>query len=126
MRNHFTKDYIGPPFDWFGPIHLILLGITLVLSLLILLWKPARRGQVLFRYSVAALLVVNSIAWHWWKASIGEWTLQEMLPLHLSGILVWLVPVMLIIRSRSLFVFAFFCGNSGNSAGSSFSSTRYL
>jgi len=115
MGEFFAKDYSGAPFQLFGTPHLIALGVVLLVNLCLFYWRDrmperVRRG---FRYGVAALLIVDELAWHLWNLSIGQWTIQTMLPLHLCSVFVFLSAVMLVTKSYAIYEFAYFLGISG-------------
>jgi len=110
MDQFFVKDWSGEAFILFGPGHLAALGVVAVVILLLPLLRGKPRLQVIFRYSLAALLIVDELMWHWWNWSIGQWTVQTMLPLHLCSIFVFLSAIMLVTRSLRIYEFAYFIG----------------
>ncbi len=99
----------------FGTAHLVALGVVTLLVLLTILFPQAllARGRPLSGTSLAAILVLNELAWHAWNAFIGQWTIQTMLPLHLCSVLVWLSAYMLLKRSYTIYEFAYFLGLAG-------------
>jgi hypothetical integral membrane protein (TIGR02206 family) len=112
MNEFFAKDYPGAPFQLFGVAHLVALAIVLGINLLLPYFKRnsnelTRRS---FRYGLAAVLLVNECLWHWWNWSIGQWTIQTMLPLHICSLMVFLSAIMLITRSYGLYEFLYFLG----------------
>lgn len=115
MSQYFVKDYSGEPFVLFGTAHLVALGIVSLLVLLTILFHErfTPRGRTNFRVSLAAILVLNELAWHAWNAFTGQWTIQTMLPLHLCSVLVWLSAYMLLKRSFAIYEFAYFLGLAG-------------
>jgi hypothetical integral membrane protein (TIGR02206 family) len=115
MGEFFARNYNGAPFELFGPAHLVALVIVLIVNLtVILLRKRFSTGQRLaFRYGVAAVLVINEIAWHLWNYFTGQWTIQTMLPLHLCSVLVWASAFMLITKNYSVYEFSYFLGIAG-------------
>ncbi len=115
MGNFFAKDWTGAPFELFGTAHLIALALVALVNVALLTIRKhagetARRN---IRYGLAILLVINEIAWHLWKWSIGEWTVQTMLPLHLCSVLVWLSAYMLITKNHAIYEFAYLLGIAG-------------
>lgn len=115
MGIYFAKDWPGPPFELFGRAHLIALAIVLILIALVIIYRQAftARGKVIARYTLAAVLVLNEIAWHAWNYATGQWTLQTMLPFHLCSVLVWLSAYMLIRKSYAIYEFSYFLGIAG-------------
>jgi hypothetical integral membrane protein (TIGR02206 family) len=111
LLQYFAKDYHGPPFILFGPVHLV----TLLVVVLFILWLTRFKGasqQTLrnVRWTLAIVLWLNEIAWHVWNIAVGTWNIQTMLPLHLCSVLVWLTGFMLIFRNYTLYEFAYFLG----------------
>jgi hypothetical integral membrane protein (TIGR02206 family) len=111
----FAKDYTGGAFVTFGPAHLAFLAGVLVFNL-VLIWlgrrqNAAERQRV--RVFLAVWLVLNELAWHAWKLWIGQWTVQEMLPLHLCSVFVVVSAYMLVSRSRGAYEYAYFLGIAG-------------
>jgi len=115
MSQFFVKDYAGAPFELFGPAHLTALALVLLVNLLVVANRGrfTPRGMHFFRFSLAAILVSNEIGWHLWNYSIGRWTIQTMLPLHLCSVLVWVSAAMLLTRSYSIYEFSYFLGIAG-------------
>ncbi len=112
MLEFFAKDWKGDPFILFGPPHLIAIAlIALVQLVLIFGWKnPSARAKKIFRFTLAAILVINESMWHWWNWSIGAWNVQTMLPLHLCSAMVWLSAYMLFREDYRLYEFIYFLG----------------
>ncbi len=114
MSNFFVWDYPGAPFQFFGAAHLIALGLIVLLNIYLLRFKSlpesARAGV---RWGMAVVLWANEIGWHVWNASVGQWTLQTMLPLHVCSVLVWLGALMLVTRSYTIYEFSYFMGIGG-------------
>jgi len=115
MDQFFSLDFTGGPFQLFSTQHLIALGFFVLLNLFLVIRgksisEKARQG---LRYGMAAVLIVNELAWHAWNLITGQWTLQTMLPLHLCSILVWLNAYMLITRNYRIYEFAYLIGIAG-------------
>ncbi|MFQ5577227.1 MAG: TIGR02206 family membrane protein [Anaerolineae bacterium] len=115
MGEFFAGDYHGQPFELFGAAHLAALAVVALLTLYLLHFRrwagePARRA---FRYGLAAVLLVDEAVWHWWHWAIGRWTVQELLPLHLCSLFVFLCAIMLLNKSYAIFEFAYFLGIGG-------------
>jgi hypothetical integral membrane protein (TIGR02206 family) len=100
MIDFFAADYQGPAFELFGSTHLAALGALVLLNVFLILFRNASDGaKTALRWLLAVILLVNEIAWHYWNYTVGKWTIQEMLPLHLCSILVWLGALMLMTKS---------------------------
>lgn len=115
MEQFFSGDWNGAPFTLFGNEHLTALVVIVLLNLLIY-WRRERfseQARLLFRYGLAALLLIDEAAWHYWNASTGKWSLQETLPLHLCSVLVFASAYMLIRRSCRVYEFAYLLGVAG-------------
>jgi len=110
----FAKDS-GPPFELFGPAHLVTLGVLALagLSFLLLRRSPSRALRRGLRYGLAALLAINELGWHYWVWRTGQWSIQAMLPLHLCTLSIILSVFMLLFRSYRLFEFIYFLGLGG-------------
>jgi hypothetical integral membrane protein (TIGR02206 family) len=112
LENLIAKDYVGEPFRHFRAPHLAALGALALLNAGLIYFGRSAAPETLrlVRYTMAAVLVVNESAWHWWNWRTGQWTLQTMLPLHLCGLMVWSSAVMLVTRSNTLYEFLYFLG----------------
>lgn len=115
MTQFFAKDYTGGAFELFGSAHLVALALVLLINLVIVASRKrfTDLSKKRFRFELAALLVINELAFHLWNYSIGQWTIQTMLPLHLCSVLVWVSAYMLLTRSYSIYEFAYFLGIGG-------------
>jgi len=114
MSNYFTKDYIGEAFVFLGPHHLVALAALLAICIFLFLWRnPSERTKRNFRYSVAAVLILNEMTWHAWNYFNGIWTVQTMLPFHLCSVLVFLSAVMLVTKNYTLYEIIYFLGIGG-------------
>ncbi len=108
-------EYTGKPFELFGPAHLIALGFIVLLNLSFLLLRknPSSRLNTVARYTMAAVLIINELLWHYWNVRNGFWSVQETLPLHLCSLFVILSAIMLVTKSYSIYEFAYFLGIGG-------------
>ncbi len=115
MEAFFAKDWPGPPFELFGRAHLIALAVVILIITLVIVNRRnfSSRGKLVARYALAAILVLNELAWHVWNYATGQWTLQTMLPFHLCSVLVWLSAYMLIRKSYAIYEFSYFLGIAG-------------
>ena len=115
METFFGKDFSQGPFILFSTQHLIAIFLVILVGMIIIISqrkaKPEQRLKV--RWIIAITLVVNEIIWFLWILSIGEWTVQTMLPLHLCSILVWLCAYMLVTKNRLIYEFAYLIGIAG-------------
>ena len=115
MTQFFAKDYTGGAFELFGSVHLAALALVLLFNLVLVASRKrfTEQGKTNFRNGLAALLVINEIAWHLWNYFTGQWTIQTMLPLHLCSVLVWVSAYMLLTRTYAIYEFAYFLGIGG-------------
>lgn len=131
-----------PDFSTFSKPHLVAIGLTFLVPLLLsLLVRQARSDQLTRKvcYSYVAVLLGQEFAMFGWRLVSFGWTGQEgllnHLPFHLCGILVFLISVMLILRDQNLYEIAYFCGLVGTLnalifpnlvAGEGFPSFRFI
>jgi hypothetical integral membrane protein (TIGR02206 family) len=114
MIDIFAADYQGPAFELFGKTHLAALGALVLLNLILISFRNASDGaKAALRWLLALILLVNEIAWHYWNYSVGRWTIQTMLPLHLCSVLVWAGALMLMTKSYRIYEFMYFMGIAG-------------
>ena len=80
------------PLDLFGPAHLMAGGILGLIGLWLIRAGMAadESGRHRLRIGIIGTIVVLRVAKHWWKASVGMWTVQTDLGLHLCGIMSWI------------------------------------
>jgi len=100
-------------FRLFSVEHLVTMGIIFVLCVLLFVMRNELKKngkRRLFRFSLAALLVVSDALQHLWLISENAWSIRRDLPLHLSDIVVILAVVMLLSKSYRLFQFMYFAG----------------
>jgi hypothetical integral membrane protein (TIGR02206 family) len=115
MEQYFIKEYHGTPFELFGTAHLIALGIIASVCLSFVYFRKVwdENARRTFRYSLAILMIVAEISWHWWVLVYDKWTIQKMLPLHLCSVFIWLSIYMLFTKNRTVFELAYFIGLGG-------------
>ena len=114
MTEFFAANYHGPAFEFLGNAHLAALGALVLLNLFLLLFKNAGDGtKAVLRWTLALILWGNEIAFHYWNYSVGRWTIQTMLPLHLCSLLVWAGAWMLVTKSYRIYEFMYFMGIAG-------------
>lgn len=114
MQQFFAGDYPGPAFEFLGAAHIGALLVLIFLNLFLLRFKGAdERTRSRVRWTLALILWGNEIAWHAWNYAVGRWTVQEMLPLHLCSVLVWLGALMLVTKNYRIYEFMYFMGIGG-------------
>lgn len=115
MEIFFGKEFDQVQFNLFSTQHLIAIFVIILVGVIIIATQrkssPEKRNVV--RWWMAIILVVNEMSWHLWNLSIGEWSIQAMLPFHLCSILVWLSAYMLITKNRLIYEFAYLIGIAG-------------
>ena len=114
MEKFFAGNYPGPEFELLGPAHIGALLILVLLNLFLLRIKNAdeeTRNKV--RWAMALVLWGNEIGWHVWNYAVDRWTIQEMLPLHLCSVLVWLGAAMLVTKNYHIYEFMYLMGIGG-------------
>ncbi len=114
MEFFFTKDFTGSPFTFLGGEHLLAMASLIVLNIALL---GLRNSSPVLKKRAALILALilwaNEIGWHLWKASVGQWDLQTMLPLHVCSILVWLGGWMLVKRNYAIYEYMYLLGIGG-------------
>lgn len=114
MGQFFAGDYPGPAFEFLGGAHLATLLFLVLLNVFLLRFKNADEKTLSrVRWTLALVLWGNEVAWHAWNYAVGRWTIQEMLPLHLCSILVWLGAFMLVTRNYRIYEFMYLMGIGG-------------
>jgi hypothetical integral membrane protein (TIGR02206 family) len=114
MVHFFARDYPGPAFELFGLSHFAALSALLVLNIITIQFKNAgEKTKTMIRWVLAFILLGNEVIWHIWNFLVDRWTIQEMLPLHLCSMLVWLGGIMLITKNYRIYEFLYLIGNGG-------------
>ncbi len=114
MTQFFARDYSGSAFEFLGAAHISALIAIVVLNLFLLRFKNANDStKNKIRWMLALILLSNEIAWHIWNYTVGTWTIQTMLPLHLCSLLVWTGALMLITKNYAIYEFMYFLGIGG-------------
>jgi hypothetical integral membrane protein (TIGR02206 family) len=115
METFFGKNFNQVQFDLFSTQHLIAIFVIILVGFIIIASqrKSSPEKRVGVRWGMAIILVLNEMTWHLWNLSIGDWTIQTMLPFHLCSILVWLCAYMLISKNRLIYEFAYLIGIAG-------------
>jgi len=117
MPNLFSADYSGAPFQFFGILHLIPLGILALMYGLLYRQRNRLRSNRVFdlqgRTILAALLILQELSLNIWRLVNHTWTPATSLPLHLCGVSVILSAIMLLNRNYLLFEINYFWGLGG-------------
>jgi len=114
MGKYFAGDYPGPAFEFLGLSHLGALAVLILLNLFVLRFRNSGdRAKTAVRWMLALILWSNEFAWHYWNYSVGKWTIQTMLPLHLCSLLVWTGALMLMTKNYKIYEFMYFMGIGG-------------
>lgn len=114
MTQFFARDYSGSAFEFLGAAHISALIAIVVLNLFLLRFKNANDStKNKIRWMLALTLLSNEIAWHIWNYTVGTWTIQTMLPLHLCSLLVWTGALMLVTKNYAIYEFMYFLGIGG-------------
>ena len=111
MQKYFAKDYPGEPFHLFAPSHLAALVAVILLNLSFSFLRGAAPADLAFvRYTLAAIILLNELAWHLWHLATRQWTPQTMLPLHLCSVMVYLSAFTLMTRQAAAYELLYFMG----------------
>ena len=113
MGQFFSLDFNGAPFIMFGLPHLAALALLLLVNLSLSRLRGRPKAIRTVRIGLAWMLVLNELAWHVWNAAVGRWTIQEMLPLHLCSVLVWMTALMLFTENYRIYEFIYLMGIGG-------------
>jgi hypothetical integral membrane protein (TIGR02206 family) len=114
MDQFFAKDFSGGEFTFLGIAHFVALFGIVLLNFYLLRYKAkSDSDRAKIRWTMAIVLWVNELGWHIWNASVGQWNVQTMLPLHVCSVLVWLGGVMLVTKNYTIYEFAYFMGIGG-------------
>ena len=114
MDQFFAKDFTGGEFAFMGTAHLIALLSIVLFNFYLLRYKAkSESDRSKIRWTMAILLWANELGWHIWNASVGQWNIQTMIPLHVCSVLVWLGGVMLVTKNYTIYEFAYFMGIGG-------------
>lgn len=113
MQTYFQIHSNLNSFRLFSVEHVLTLGIILVLSTLLFIYRSKLKEQKKRRYLsffLAFLLFLSTALEQIWLLYGHGWSLKESLPLQLSDLSVILAIVMLFTRSEKLFQFLYFAG----------------
>ncbi|MBM4421807.1 MAG: TIGR02206 family membrane protein [Chloroflexi bacterium] len=112
MDQFFAKDFTGGAFVFLGAAHTTALIIIALINLTFIQLRQVDSPDLrkTLRNTMAAVLIANEAAWHVWNWSVGNWTIQTMLPLHLCSVMVFLSAYMLVTRSDAIYEPLYFLG----------------
>ncbi len=115
MQQYFDYNYDGPPFDVFGPGHLLALGIIAAIIVFMILFRhyPGDDAKRRARFVLAGVILVVESSWHVWNLANDTWNFQRHLPLHTCSMGVWLSIFMLTARNYRLYEILYFIGIAG-------------
>lgn len=104
MTDFIDKDWSGNPFEVFGLPHLVMLALIALVTVVAVRWgtgasEDARRR---FRFTVVVAHASNTALWHLWNVSIGRWSPQILLPLHLCSVMGLVSMTAMLTRYRLL------------------------
>ncbi len=110
-----SAEYPDDPFILFGTPHVSVLLLVGVCAVLLILRRNALSSAARnsLRRGTASLLVVNELLWHVWALTQNLYLLQEMLPLHLCSVMVWVSAFALWTEERRLYGAMYFLGVAG-------------
>lgn len=92
---------------------MVTLAIIALLAILLFLFRKAvkrPKASQFLRYLFVFLLLGSQIGYQIWMIATGRWSVRTSLPLQLSDLSVYLSAIMLVTKSRKLFVFLYFVG----------------
>ncbi len=117
---YLVADYQGEPFQRFGLSHLIVLGITLLLILLILLTRQKldAEDKASLREVMAQILIINEIISYLWLYFYQGIDTVKMIygipitiiPVSLLSIFAWISAFMLLKKSQKLYELTYLIG----------------
>ncbi|HNR30646.1 MAG TPA: TIGR02206 family membrane protein [Candidatus Hydrogenedentes bacterium] len=102
----------------FGFTHCTILMVIVVLNAIILLlpkWMASAKAVSHVALALAMFMIIQEIADRTGHHVLRDVSLTQILPLHLCGVAVFLVPVMLVSQSYTLFEVLYFWGIGGAS-----------
>ncbi|NNE46917.1 MAG: TIGR02206 family membrane protein [Rhodothermales bacterium] len=116
MGQFWTIDYSGDPFELFGAPHIVVMVVVALISIALVVRgrRIDTERHAAIRRTLAALLVLNEVLWHVWAATEDVYTIQEMLPLHLCSVMVWLSAYALVRPNQHLYELMYFLGVAGS------------
>ncbi len=116
MDGILTLNLPDDPFRLFSPSHTAALILIAGSCVFLAVFRRGLRSGVanrVFRYGLAAALLLEEAAAQAWLFRAGEWSVAYSLPLHLCSISALLSAVMLVNKSYSLYELTYFWGLGG-------------
>ncbi|MDR4433504.1 YwaF family protein [Bacillus tequilensis] len=113
MQKYVQSVYKHDPFQLFSAEHVVTLAIIAFLAILLFLFRrevKRPKASRFWRYLFVFLLLGSQIGYHIWMIAAGRWSVRTSLPLQLSDLSVYLSAIMLLTKSRKLFVLIYFAG----------------
>lgn len=110
MQKYVQSVYKHDPFHLFSTEHVVTLAIIALLAILLFLFQEGvkqPRASRFLRSLFVFLLLGSQIGYQIWMVATGRWSVRTSLPLQLSDLSVYLSAIMLVTKSRKLFVFLF-------------------
>lgn len=103
-------------FEFFSPSHVGALAVLMAIYIGLWFlrdWFSKPRIDLITRWTLAAILILQEISLSVWHLSIGVWNAGTSLPLHMCGAGIVLAAILLIHRSYILYDLVFFWGLGG-------------
>lgn len=113
MQKYVQSVYKHDPFHLFSTEHVVTLAIIALFAILLFLFQDGvkqPRASRFLRSLFVFLLLGSQIGYQIWLVATDRWSVRTSLPLQLSDLSVYLSAIMLVTKSRKLFVFLFFVG----------------
>ena len=109
---YLTVEYQGEAFQRFEIPHLIVFGMTLLLTFLTTLSRSKLddEGKANLREIMAQILIINEIISYLWLYFYEGAELLQIFPLNPINILAWLSALMLLIKGKKLYELVYFHG----------------
>lgn len=109
--------YHAGTFEYMSASHVIVLLFIAILILFLFLYKSKFSSspllKELLRWSLASVLILSQLTLEIWYQAYGLWDIKNTLPLELCSLTLILSIVMLITKSRVLYIFVFYAGIGG-------------
>lgn len=105
-----------PTFEAFGPAHLVVMALTLIVPALLVAWVKWSRSKVLaerIAYAIAIVLLINEVLSFAWKGYTGTLTWQNNLPMHLCDWATFTIAAACFWRWQLAYELSYFWGLAG-------------
>ncbi len=113
----FAKIEVEETFNAFGVPHIVALLLMLAVIALLVIFKnkinASEKTLKKLRFTIATIFILQQIAYTVWKASVGEYSLGEILPCHLCAITIYMIIYAMLSgdkRFHAVIYFTGFCG----------------